>query len=271
MKTNVRLEIAQASFAYGPMPTLQDINIQVKKGEFVGIIGPNGSGKSTLLKLIYKALILDEGTIMLDGEDMKNFPFRKLSRKVAVVGQEQQIPFDFKVKDIVSMGRNPYKGLFDSDTTKDCDIIREAMERIGLSKMADCSYQQLSGGEKQRVVLARALAQQSDFLVLDEPTNHLDIHCQLSILDRIKRLNITVIAALHDLNLAALYCDRIYLLTQGKNYVHGLPEKVLTKEHIMHAYNVETLVRRSAATGKINIEYLPRGIQIEETGKERVG
>lgn len=262
MEADIRLKAENITYAYGLQPVLQGVNLHVKRGEFVGIIGPNGSGKSTFLKMCYRALAPDSGSLLLDGENLRKMPYRKMALKIGVVGQENQIPFDFKVRDIVAMGRNPYKKLFDADTEEDRKIIQEAMEKTGISKLADRNYRQLSGGEKQRVVVARVLAQQTDFLILDEPTNHLDIRYQLSTLDLVRKLGVTVISAIHDLNLAAMFCDRIYLLLGGEIYAEGTPAEVLTGQHIKSVYEVETFIRQSTFTDKINIEYLSGNPQL---------
>lgn len=235
--------------------TLKGVSITAAKGEFVGIIGPNGGGKSTLLKCIYRALKPSDGKILLDGEDLLKMPYKKSALKMAVVGQENEIPFDFSVEEIVAMGRTPHKKFFDADTDDDRHMVHHALEHLGIENMAKKSFRNLSGGEKQRVLLARAVAQESDFFVLDEPTNHLDISYQLEIFDFIKRLNITVVAAIHDLNMAALYCDRIYALKDGKIMFSGTPESVLTTENIMDIYGIKSTVTKNNENGKLSISY----------------
>ena len=231
------------------------------RGEFVGLIGPNGSGKSTVLKNIYRGLTPDQGTIELDKENLLTMPYKKSALKMAVVGQENEVPFDFLVEEIVAMGRSPHKKLFDVDNVHDKEIVHHALEHMGMAHMAKRSYLNLSGGEKQRVLIARAIAQESDFLILDEPTNHLDISYQMQIFDFIKRLNVTVLSAIHDLNLAALYCDRLYVLKNGKIVLQGTPEEVLTAEHIYEVYGVKSSVSIHPVTGKLAITYLPEALQ----------
>ena len=229
-------------------------------GEFVGIIGPNGSGKSTVLKNIYRGLAPDQGKILLDGEDLLSMPYRRSALKLAVVGQENEVPFDFTVEEMVAMGRSPHKKLFEIDTPKDKKIVRHALEHMGMEQMAKRSYRFLSGGEKQRVLIARAIAQESDFLILDEPTNHLDISYQIQIFDFIKRLRVTVLSAIHDLNMAALYCDRLYVMKQGRILMEGTPEQVLTPEKIYEVYGVRSTVLKNPLTGKLSITFLPEAI-----------
>lgn len=260
----MRLEIQDLSFSYGEKTAIGPISLQVDRGEFVGLIGPNGSGKSTVLKNVYRALTPDSGKILLDGENLLTMPYRKSAQKLAVVGQENEAPFDFLVEEIVAMGRSPHKKLFDVDTAHDKAIVHHALEHLGMENLGKRSYQSLSGGEKQRVLLARAIAQESDFFILDEPTNHLDISYQMQIFDFIKRLNVTVLSAVHDLNMAALYCDRIYVLKGGKILLQGTPEEVLTPEHIFEVYGVRSSVVRHPATGRPAITFLPAGTTLEK-------
>ncbi len=257
----MRLSVENLSYSYGGQgDAITDVCLSVDRGEFVGLIGPNGSGKSTVLKNIYRGLTPDRGSILLDGEDLMKMPFRKSALKLAVVGQENDVPFDFLVEEIVAMGRTPHKKLFDVDNAHDKQIVHHALEHLGMENMAKRSYLHLSGGEKQRVIIARAVAQESDFLILDEPTNHLDISYQMQIFDFIKRLKVTVLSAIHDLNMAALYCDRIYVLKNGRIVLQGTPEEVLTPENIYDVYGVRSSVEKHPITGKLSITFLPAGI-----------
>lgn len=256
----MRMQIEELTFSYGEKAAIDHITLHVNQGEFVGLIGPNGSGKSTVLKNTYRGLIPDSGTITLDGENLLKLPHKKAALKLAVVGQENDIPFDFLVEEIVAMGRAPHKKLFDIDNAQDKKIVHHALEHLGMEHMAKRNYINLSGGEKQRVIIARAIAQECDFFILDEPTNHLDISYQLQIFDFIKRLKVTVLSAIHDLNMAALYCDRIYVLKEGKIVLQGTPEEVLTPENIYDVYGVRSSVVRHPITGKITITFLPAGI-----------
>lgn len=257
----MRLQIKDLSYSYREKAAVDGISLCVDTGEFVGLIGPNGSGKSTLLKNVYRALTPDKGTILLDGENLLSMPYRKSALKMAVVGQENEIPFDFTVEEIVAMGRSPHKKLFDIDTPRDKQIVHHALEHLGMERLAKRSYLRLSGGEKQRVLIARAIAQESNFFVLDEPTNHLDISYQMQIFDFIKRLKVTVLSAIHDLNMAALYCDRLYALKAGKVETEGTPETVLTPENIYQLYGVRSVVEKHPVTGKMSITFLPAETQ----------
>lgn len=257
---NVRLKISGLSYSYnGNDAAVEDVSLKINKGEFVGIVGPNGSGKSTLLKNLYRALTPDKGTIFLDGENLLKMKHKKSALKQAVVSQENDIPFNFLVEEIVAMGRSPHKKLFDFDNDHDKKMVRHALEHVGMENMAKRNYQNLSGGEKQRVLIARAIAQESDLFLLDEPANHLDIGYKIQIFDLVKRLKITVIAAIHDLNMASLYCDRIYVLKDGKIVLSGTPEEVFTEENIYNVYGVKSSVIKHSITGKISITFLPSG------------
>ena len=257
----MRLNVNELCFSYNSESTIEDISIQVNKGEFVGIIGPNGSGKSTILKNLYRALSPRGGVAMLDGDDLFKMSYKKSAQKMAVVGQENEIPFDFTAEEIVAMGRTPHKELFDRDTAEDRYITHHALEHVGMEKMSDRNFFELSGGEKQRVIIARAVAQESDFWLLDEPTNHLDIGYQMQIFDFISRLDVTVLAAIHDLNMASLYCDRVYVLKNGKMVLSGPPTEIFTPENIRDVYGVRCTVEIHPVTKKPTITYLPKGVE----------
>jgi len=258
----MRLIIENMTFSYDERQAeaVDDVSLYVNKGEFVGLIGPNGSGKSTVLKNLYRALTPHKGKVTLDGENLFAMSHKKAAQKLGVVGQENDVPFDFLVEEIVAMGRSPHKKLFDIDTAHDKYMVHHALEHLGMENMAKRSYLHLSGGEKQRVIIARVIAQESDFLLLDEPTNHLDINYQLQIFDFVKRLGVTVLSAMHDLNMAALYCDRLYVLKEGKVALHGTPGEILTPENIYNVYGVRCDVMTHPVTGKASITFLPSAL-----------
>ncbi|MDU5261138.1 MAG: heme ABC transporter ATP-binding protein [Clostridium celatum] len=233
---------------------LKGINIEVDNKEVVGIIGPNGSGKSTLLKCIYRVLKPNDGTILLDNVDIKEMSVKESSKRLAVLSQHNNYNFDFTVKDIVLMGRSPHKKFMERDNKEDYDIVNEALKKVDMFEFKDRSFQSLSGGEQQRVILARALAQQPKCLILDEPTNHLDIKYQLQLMRIVKGLGIEVIAAIHDLNIAAMYCDKIYVLKDGEIIKYGKPKDVLTKEIIKDVYEVDAEV--IVNEDRVNIYYI---------------
>ena len=233
---------------------LKGINIEVDNKEVVVIIGPNGSGKSTLLKCIYRVLKPNDGAILLDEVDIKDMTVKESSKKLAVLSQHNNYNFDFTVKDIVLMGRSPHKKFMERDNKEDYDIVNEALKKVDMLEFKDRSFQSLSGGEQQRVILARALAQQPQCLILDEPTNHLDIKYQLQLMRIVKSLNIEVIAAIHDLNIAAMYCDKIYVLKDGKIVKFGKTNEVLTKKLIKDVYEVDADV--IVNQGMVHISYI---------------
>ena len=220
---DIRTEGVQA--VLGGSAILKGVDIQVGQRELVGIIGPNGSGKSTLLKCIYRVLKPTGGAVLLDGRDLDQYSYRESARRIAVVAQHNYYNFEFSVQDVVMMGRAPHKRALDRDNADDFRLVAEALELVGMSGFARRSFSTLSGGEQQRVILARALAQQTPCLILDEPTNHLDIKYQLELMDIVKSLDRTVISAIHDLNIAAMYCDRLYAVKGGEIVGCGRPRR----------------------------------------------
>ena len=221
---------------------LKGVSLEAGKGELVGIIGPNGSGKSTLLKCIYRVLKPAAGAVYLDGRELERYTCKESARRLAVVAQHNYYNFDFSVQDVVLMGRAPHKRALDRDSAEDYRIVREALETVGMADFAARSFSTLSGGEQQRVILARALAQQTPCLILDEPTNHLDINYQLQLMDLVRGLNRTVIAAVHDLNMATMYCDRLYAVKDGEVVGAGTPRELLTPAFIRRVYEVDTQI-----------------------------
>lgn len=225
--------------SYGTDEILKEVSICAQNKEFIGLIGPNGSGKSTLLKCMYRVLKPNKGCVLLDGESIQEMSYKKSAQKIAVVAQHNHYNFDFSVKEIVLMGRAPHKKAMEREQANDYRIVEEALAKVGMQERKDRNFSTLSGGEQQRVILARALAQQTPCLILDEPTNHLDITHQLQLLKIVKNLDVTVISAIHDLNLAAMFCDKIYVLKDGRVVAKGTPKEVLTKELILDVYQVE--------------------------------
>lgn len=256
----MKLQVHNVCFSYGVKKVVDDISLHVMKGEMIGIIGPNGSGKSTILKNIYRLLQPDNGNILLNDENLARIKPKQAAQKMAVVGQEHHIPFDYTVKDIVAMGRHPYKRLLDWDTPEDMRVIDDALRQVSMEHKRHANYTSLSGGEKQRIILARALAQQADFLILDEPTNHLDIQHQLQIFELMKQLDVTVLAAIHDLHLAALYCDRIYVMKEGKMVASGTTTEILTTDLIFDVFDVHCDIIQHPVTKRPSIHYLPKSV-----------
>jgi iron complex transport system ATP-binding protein len=211
--------------------------------EVVGIVGPNGSGKSTTLRCVYRAMKPDAGAVLIDGVSVHKR--QNLARDLAALTQESQVEFDFTVAEVVEMGRLPHE----RDSARDHRVVREALATVDLSGLAGRSFLSLSGGERQRVLIARAIAQEPRVLVLDEPTNHLDIRHQLDVLALARGLGVTVLTVLHDLNLAASYCDRLYVLDEGRLVASGTPEEVLVPELIAKVFHVTAHVVRHPTTG----------------------
>lgn len=238
--------------SYGAREILKGVSIESSGHSFVGLIGPNGSGKSTLLKCIYRILKPDAGQVFLDDQELLSMSVRSSARKMAVVAQHNYYNFDFRVREVVLMGRAPHKKALERDNAEDYRIADEALKTVGMLEFADRSFSTLSGGEQQRVILARALAQQTPCLILDEPTNHLDVTHQLQLLKIVKNLDVTVISAFHDLNIAAMFCDRIYVLQKGEIVGCGTPAEVLTPELIRKIYNVEAEIARDSS-GQLHV------------------
>lgn len=243
------LEVASLSVDIGGRRIVEDIDISVPDGRFVGLLGPNGSGKSTILKTIYRVHRPATGRVLLDDTDLLSMRAKDAARRIAVVTQEAAVEFDFTVFEMVMIGRTPHKGAFDRDNDADRAIVERAIERVGCEDLSTRSFNTLSGGEKQRVLIARAIAQGADHLILDEPTNHLDIRYQLEVLELVAGFGMTVLAALHDLSLAALFCDTVYLLADGRMVTSGPPGSVITAEMVRHAYGADVLVVEHPETG----------------------
>lgn len=232
------IEVEKLCYDIETIRILEDISLQVLKNQFVGIIGANGCGKSTLLKNIYRLLKYKKGSIKIDNIDISGFGVRELAEKLAVLTQKQSLNFDFTVKEIVDMGRYIHQNsIFFKEG--DTYFIDSALEKVGLLHLKDRSILSLSGGEIQRVFIARAIAQDSEIFILDEPTNHLDIKYQLDIMKEIKNIKKTVLAVVHDMNIASMYCDYIYAMKDGKILYQGKPNEIFTKKNIKEIFEVE--------------------------------
>ncbi|MEE1227775.1 MAG: ABC transporter ATP-binding protein [Lachnospiraceae bacterium] len=253
----VKLNVEDLGFSIDHTKIVDGVSLEIQDGEFVGLVGPNGCGKSTLLKNIYRIYKPDTGKIFLDGEDVHEIKPKDFAKKMSVMVQENSVEFDLTVLDMVMMGRYAHKKLLQDSSKKDREIALKYLEEVGMKGYEGRSFLSLSGGEKQRVLLARALSQQAELIVLDEPTNHLDIKYQYQIMNILKRQNITVFTSVHDLNIAALYCDRIIVLKKGKLVAVGTPEEVITPEQIKFLYGIDSEVRINKTTGRPQIQFLP--------------
>lgn len=226
------------SHSYGRTPVLVGVDLQVCRGEVLGLIGPNGSGKTTLLRTLFGALRPKEGTVTFDGRPLAQLSSRLIAQRIAVVVQEPQSELMLSVADMVLLGRTPHLGVFSRHSPRDDELAASALEKVGALGLAHRDVSELSGGEKQRVLIARALVQEADCLLLDEPTNHLDIGYQHQVLDLVRSLEMTAVVVLHDLNLAARYCDHLMLLDQGRVCATGDVREVLRPELIEPVYGV---------------------------------
>jgi iron complex transport system ATP-binding protein len=247
------LNVSGLRVAYGERVALRGVDLSVDAGEVVGLVGPNGGGKTTLLKAITHGVALQAGTVLIDGEDVSRLRTRDVARKVAVVPQSPTLPVGFLAREIVVMGRTPYLGFLEQEGPEDYGKADEALAMLGAVDLARRRVEELSGGERQNVVLARALAQETPALLLDEPTANLDIGHQVLIAKLLRRLarerGVAVLAALHDLTLASLYCDRLVLLAGGSVIAEGAAGDVLTRDNLRRAYAADVLVVRPEGIG----------------------
>ncbi len=247
------MNVRDLSFSYGDTRVLNNVSMDFFQGTFYGIIGPNGCGKSTLLKNLYGYLSPETGNIEIDGMDIAQMKARERSRHIAYVPQETSPGFDFSVFEMVAMGRNPYHSGMASLAKEDMAHIKDAMAETSTLELAAKNINELSGGEKQRVILARAFAQDSDIILMDEPVSMLDINHQVEIMDLARSLadkkSKTIICVLHDLNLAALYTQHIFIMSDGHVVGAGMPHEVLTEEIITGVYGVDVYVGDNAVTG----------------------
>jgi iron complex transport system ATP-binding protein len=235
---------------------VSDVSLDVAQGETMGLIGPNGSGKSSLLRLLAGLKRPQSGTVEIDGQDVASIPRRMLARQLAFVQQSAATDTNVSVHDVVRLGRTPHRSVLSGWSSADEAAVASALAHVDMEGRRAQPWQTLSGGEKQRVHIARALAQTPRILFLDEPTNHLDIHHQIAILRMVRDLDLTSIVALHDLNLAAMFCDRIVVLEAGHVAACGTPEAVLTAELLRTVFRVETDIVTTATVGQPHIRFL---------------
>ena len=266
------IQLNNLSFAYHERQILKTVNLVIGRKTFLSIIGPNGSGKTTLLKNVARNLKPTGGGIYIDNRPLGTYSSAELAREMAVVHQQTEIGADFKVHDVVMMGRNPHLARFQREKSHDHHVVEQAMNWTSVNHLTDRLINEISGGERQRVMIAKALAQEPTVLLLDEPTSFLDIHHQIEILELLKKLNqekgISVITVIHDLNLAARYSREVLLLHQGKVLALGATEKVMTTANLERAYHMEMIIDRNAYTGSLQV--CPVALKRPPVRKQRI-
>ena len=257
------IRMNRVTFSYSNGAVLRDVNLCVQKGEMVGLIGPNGAGKTTLIRLISGILVAKQGEVRIDGLDTRSLKRSTIAREVAVVPQQFNMPFAYRVEEVIMLGRTPFMKPFRDSSSRDRDVIATTMDTVGIRHLEGRCFSELSGGERQKVVLAMALAQETGLLLLDEPTAHLDISHQVEILELLADMNekghLTIIAAMHDLNLASAYFGRLVLLKDGAIIADGSPGQVLTSSTIGSAYSVPVYIQKHPVTGTPYVVVLPSG------------
>lgn len=259
LEDNNMIRLRNLSMDYGGGAILQGLDLSLAPGPMVGLIGPNGAGKSTLLKLMMGLLRPTTGSIEIDGRALQGYRRRALARRMTLVPQETQIDFAFSVEEVVAMGRNPHLGRFEVPGERDLEIIQQAMSQTGTAELAERTISTLSSGERQRAMIARAIAQQTPIVLLDEVTANLDLSHQLAVLELVHDLarnGRLVIAAIHDLTLASRFCDRLILLADGRIRADGPPRAVLTEANLRHWFAVEAQIEEASDGNELRIRAL---------------
>lgn len=231
------IKIKNLNYSINNEDILKDISFDIKEFNFIGIVGPNGSGKTTLVKNLYQSLKAD-GNIFLKGKSIKYIDKKTLAKTLAVLSQNSTNSINYTIEDVILMGRYPHKNMFLDYSYKDKEIVNDIIKKLKLEDIKTKSFSNLSGGEQQRVLIARALAQQAEVIILDEPTNHLDINYQLEIMELLKKLKITTITTIHDMNIASRYCDKIVALKDGALYNKGAPKEVFSTKFFKEVFKV---------------------------------
>lgn len=255
--TTTLIDTTDVTFSYAAEPVMKQVSVKVGQGDFIGVIGPNGSGKSTLLKLLGGMLPCDSGSVRFKGTDIGEYKRKTLARSIAWVPQEHAMVFPFRVQEIIMMGRHPHLSALTFEGEKDFEITGRAMELTDTTRLQDRRFNEISGGEKQRVMMAGALAQEPELMLLDEPTSSLDLKYQMEILNILNRLNresgLTLVIAIHDLHLASKFCNRLVLLEEGRVVRDGPPQDVLQKEILESVYGVQVKLFHDEEDGSILI------------------
>jgi iron complex transport system ATP-binding protein len=256
------IEVKSICFRYHQDWVIEDVSFRLEKGAFIGLIGPNGSGKTTLLKILYRLLSPQKGEVFYDLLPLRKMKQRDIAKRIAVVAQETYPLFPFRVIEIVLMGRSPYLGQVIFESKKDLEIAKRVMEWTKVLSLSKRSIDELSGGEKKRVFIARALSQEPEVILLDEPTANLDIHHQVDFLDLILTLNrergLTIVMASHDINIASEFCDRLILLREGRIFKIGSPNEVINEENIKQVYGCQVWVDQNPISGMPRITLMKK-------------
>ena len=253
----MKLNVEKITFSVNGKLLVDGVSLGIREGEAVGLVGPNGCGKSTLLKNIYRAYRPDTGAVYIDGKDAAPMSNREQALEMSVMQQENSMEFDMTVFDMVMLGRFAHQKLFGTDMGKERNVVRAALKEVGMAGYEDRSFISLSGGEKQRTLVARALAQQAPLIILDEPTNHLDIGYQYQIMSILKKQNLTVFSSIHDLNLASCYFDRIIMMQAGRIVDMGTPEEMFVPEKIKLLFGVDSQISINPVTNRPSIVFIP--------------
>ena len=258
------MEAQDVDFAVDAVRILDGVSLTSGAGEFIGLVGPNGAGKTTLIKCISGLLAHSQGTVHLDGRDLARMSPRDIARVVAHLPQNTTVDFSFTSLEVVLMGRNPYLGPFQLEGARDFEVARAGMQFTDTEWLSAREINTLSGGERQRVLIARALAQEPRLLLLDEPTANLDIQHQLQVMDLVRSLvddGLAAVAAMHDLNMASAYCDRIYVMSEGKVVASGTPAEVLLPGLINQVFGVGVTIDYDPHTGKPRLDFFLNGAE----------
>jgi iron complex transport system ATP-binding protein len=234
---------------------VDQISLSLEKGETLGVVGPNGSGKTSLLKCLYHEYSLSAGEVTLAGKPLAQFNRKQIAQKIAVVSQHHDPVFSLTVFDIVQMGLIPHKSFFEQDSSEDWQLIDLALSKVDLIDKKHQIFSTLSGGEQQRCLIARAIVQRPKIMIMDEPTNHLDVYYQHQILTLVKKLNLSLIITIHDLNLAAQYCDRLLLLSEGKVVALDTPKQVLNNTLLKQVFKLNCQIDENPFTAKPRVTF----------------
>ncbi|MBC7327186.1 ABC transporter ATP-binding protein [bacterium] len=256
------LEVKDVSFSYNEKEILKDITFDLKEGEMLGVLGPNGAGKTTLLRIISGALHPSKGTVLVDGKELHHIPPKERAKKMAILPQNEPLVDYLTVREMVMLGRIPYFSLLFGPKKKDEEAVDRALEMVGMKGFANRKMGQLSGGERQKVLIARALAQEPSLLMLDEPIVHLDLSHQLEILFLLKELKekkkLSIVCVLHDVNLASCFSDKLLLLRDGRIQAYGEPQEVITPDNLKKVFNIQAIIRSNPLSARPYISIIHR-------------